>query len=351
MSVAYDKIDKDLKKSRKDVMFPSSLLDELDENERKDVENRVVSLCLDGETACVKYLGYLKYVVSKDIFTLENLSKLPVEKQCSILKFLFSNTNDVEYLNRLLKIATIYIEAYSELVFMYLNGEYSNSIKARIFEILKQFSTKNPTYYHVFKVIDTDKTIDQNIKFTDLEQKKQQKSVDVTLKTITGKELTADDIAAMVAYKKNSEKKTFVDEFDDYYEKDGVIIKFVSSKEKAYILSNGFWVYSKEDTEKLKANKEYYPRRYNYYENFPYKKEETATDLLNSPGNCKYMKLSDNRTAKVDLDEHKFYVLNEESKFWKEIPSLYTDYCYGNVICSEIEFNDEYPIEEKKKSK
>lgn len=351
MSVAYDKIDKDLKKSRKDVMFPSSLLDELDENERKDVERRIALLCLDGETACFKYLGSLKYIATKDIFTIENLSKLPVEKQCSILKKLFTGTNDVEYLNRLLKIATIYIEVYSELVFMYLNGEYSDSIKARMFEILKQYSTKNPNYYHVFKTIDTDKTIDQNIKFTDIELKEQQNVGEITLKTITGKELTADDVAAMVAYKNNPEKKTFVDEFDDYYEKDGVIIKFVSSKEKAYILSNGFWVYSEEATEKLKANKEYYPRRYNYYENFPYKKEETATDLLNSPGNCKYMKLSDNRTAKVDLDEHKFYVLNEESKFWKEIPSLYTDYCYGNVICSEIEFNDEYPIEEKKKSK
>lgn len=55
-----------------------------------------------------------------------------------------------------------------------------------------------------------------------------------------------------------------------------------------------------------------------------------------------------NRTAKVDLDEHIFYVLDEAAKCWKEIPSLYTDYCYGNIMCSEIEFNDEYPIEEKK---
>ena len=351
MSVAYEKIDKDLKKSRKDVMFPSSLLDELDESERKDVEKRIVLLCLYGETACFKYLGSLKYVLPKEIFTIENLSKLPASKQCSILKLLFSQTNDIEYLNRLLKIATIHLEAYSELVFMYLNGEYSESIKARMFEILQQFSTKNPNYYHLFKVIDSDKTIDQNIRFTDLEQKMQQKAGDVTLKTITGKELTAEDIAAMVNYKNSSDKKTFVDEFDDYYEKDGIIIKFVSSKDKAFILTNDTWVYSKDATEQLKANKECYPRKYNYYEKFPYEDEKTAADLLDDSGKFKYIKLSDSRTAKVDLGNHRFYVFDEENKCWSEIPSLYTDYCYGNIMYSEVEFEDNYPIEEKKKSK
>ena len=273
MSTAYDKIDKDLKKSRKDVMFPSSLLDELNEDERKDVENRVVSLCLYGESACFKYLGSLKYVNTKDLFTIENLTKLPVSKQSCILKILLSRTNDIEYLNRLLKLATICLEAYSELVFMYLNGEYSDSIKDRMFEILKQFSTKNPNYYHLFKVIDPDKTIDQNIKFTDLEQKMQQSGDEVTLKTITGKELTAEDIEAMINYNNSDDKKTFVDDFDDYYEKDDMIIKFVESKDCAYVLTNNIWVYSKEATEQLKANKECYPRKYNYYENFPYEGE------------------------------------------------------------------------------
>lgn len=351
MSVVYEKIDRDLKKRKKDVMFSPSMLNDLDETERKDVEKRIVLLCLYGETACFKYLSFLKYYSPKEIFNEENLSKLPINKQVSILKVLFVNTNDNEYLNRLLKLSSIYLEAYSELVLMYHDGKYNNNIKESMFDILKKLSFKNPKYYNIFKIIDSENTntFNNDLKFSDIEQKMQHSAGNVTLKSITGKELTRDDIASLVEYSNSSSETPFVDNFDDYYEKDGVIIKFVSSKDKAYKLVNNTWIYSDEATIQLKANKECYPRKYNFYENFPYEGENKASNLFNNFKDCKYIRLSDNRISKVDLKNNTIYVFNEEDKCWQEIPSLYADYCYGNISYSEIQFEDNYPIAEKKR--
>ena len=71
MSDAYIKIKNNLEKKRRDYLFPSSLLDELEDNERREIEEIIIKLCLLGDRSCFQYIDHLKVFNPEEIFNEE----------------------------------------------------------------------------------------------------------------------------------------------------------------------------------------------------------------------------------------------------------------------------------------
>ena len=115
MSATYDKIIKCLNKTRRDYLFPPSDLNKLDNDERKNVEERIIKLCLLGDRACFQYIDYLVMFKPKDVFNDDTLKDVSVTKRAFIYKRLYYLTKDYSYIVELYELAKKDINAYSIL--------------------------------------------------------------------------------------------------------------------------------------------------------------------------------------------------------------------------------------------
>ena len=340
-SSAYKKIKKDLNSWNKDVMFPISLLDELEEQERREIEKEIISMCLNGVYGCNKFLSYIKYSSVIDIFTLENMSRLPINAQGKILERLFLDTNNTVYLNRLLVLSTESVDVYFELVLMYYNNKYNEKIKDKVFDILKSMALNNPKYGKKFKFIDPSIDVDLKDEHIKEEIPKDTKKITVTLKTITGEPVTQKTIDAIKEYNKQPHHQS-IGTTDIYYEKDNQLIKYVTTEKQAYVLIHKKWRYSQEYTNQINMDSNSIPRKYNVYENYPYEKDMKAI----FDDNITYIEIYGKTIAKVDNANCRSYIFDPESKTWREELGIYVDYVHGNVVAKEIPFDDIYPIGE-----
>ena len=148
MSATYDKIIKCLNKSRRDDLFPPSDLNELDNEERKNVEERIIKLCLLGDKACFQYIDYLVMFKPQDVFNDDSLKNISSTKRAFIYKRLYYLTKDYSYIVELYELAKKDINAYSILTLMYYNGDFD---KDNMYPSLLRLSTISEDYKMMFE--------------------------------------------------------------------------------------------------------------------------------------------------------------------------------------------------------
>ena len=148
MSATYDKIIKCLNKTRRDYLFPPSDLNKLDNDERKNVEERIIKLCLLGDRACFQYIDYLVMFKPQDVFNDDTLKDVSVTKRAFIYKRLYYLTKDYSYIVELYELAKKDINAYSILTLMYYDGDID---REDMYPSLLRLSTISEEYKMMFE--------------------------------------------------------------------------------------------------------------------------------------------------------------------------------------------------------
>lgn len=152
MSNAYEKINNFLSSKVRDLSFPSSLLDELSEEERKDVESRIIKHCLLGDDSCFQYIDKLQFYDPIQIFVEENMSRLQPFSKTVIFKKLFELTQDSSYLSKMVNISKSDINSYSMLTLMFQDDNFANDDKNKnILSSLKEIAEQSDeTYKNIY---------------------------------------------------------------------------------------------------------------------------------------------------------------------------------------------------------
>lgn len=149
MKNAYDKILESFTKTRRDTSFSPSLLDELTEEERKNVEQKIVKLCLMGDKVSYQYIDKLKYYNPIEIFTKESMKELNQYDKACIFKILYDKTMDNKYLDYIKEISKNDINAYSMLSIMYYIGEKNDE---EFYNELEDISKTSNSYRELFNI-------------------------------------------------------------------------------------------------------------------------------------------------------------------------------------------------------
>lgn len=69
--------------------------------------------------------------------------------------------------------------------------------------------------------------------------------------------------------------------------------------------------------------------------------------IVNGKGpHYKYYKVSSTLMTKIDIDNHKLYILDRELNQWREDPSLMAEFDHGDLRGIFVIFNDKYEIGE-----
>ncbi len=148
MSEAYNIINKSLNKTRRDYLFPPHLLDELEENERREIEGKIIKYCLLGDSVCFQYISHLKYY-NLDIFNDENMKNITTTKRALIYKRLYYLTKNNDYISKLYEIAKVDINAYSILTLIYQDDDID---KVTLYTLLEKLSTLSDDYKKMFDI-------------------------------------------------------------------------------------------------------------------------------------------------------------------------------------------------------
>lgn len=181
---------------------------------------------------------------------------------------------------------------------------------------------------------------------------------------LSGKRMTKEAADAIIEYNKNkASHPAFVPSDYIYYIYKERIIKYDFVNNKAYLLSNNEWEYSAELTQLLINNPNALERKYNVFENYPISQKET-TEKITQPSNnnqvlnpqkfqpnndnqIKYIKLINGDIAKVNKNNMTFCILDSTTKSWQNKPALFSEFEYGNLAYTEIEFDDIFPYQEE----
>lgn len=153
MPETYERINKDLHKLRRDVSFDTSLLNSLSDEERKNVEEKIVKLCLSGDKSCFKYIDHLKFYDPKEVFTDDNMIRLEPSKKSLILRKMYELTENDEYLNKMIDIASQDMETYTSLLIMYDDKILDAKRQDYLGRKLKEFAQGDDEHKKMFKSI------------------------------------------------------------------------------------------------------------------------------------------------------------------------------------------------------
>ncbi len=148
MSNAYITIDNWFNKRIKDVMFSPKLLDELDDEERKKVEEKLIDCIFQGVKISYQYIKYLKTFNIDDVFTDEKMKELDERNRIIIYNELYKVTKDNKYLNILLDLAKTNYNAYSFLTFIYMSYEGD---KVSLYQELEKLSNVSDVHKQMFQ--------------------------------------------------------------------------------------------------------------------------------------------------------------------------------------------------------
>ena len=146
---AYSTIVEELNKYRRDILFSPSLLDELNEEERKQIEEKIIKLCLKGDKACFKYIEHLKYFNPTEAFTIYTMKDLNNFDKATIIKTLYEMTNDQKYIYLLMELSKYDINVYSLLTLMYV---LSDNKDQELYAFLEQISNTSEEYKKMFEI-------------------------------------------------------------------------------------------------------------------------------------------------------------------------------------------------------
>lgn len=155
MSIAYTIIEDSFKKKRRDLSFEIELLDQLSTEERQKIEEKIVKLCLNGDSSCFKYISSLKFFNPEDVFTEKSMTKFSSYKKATVLKIMYEKTKNNDYLNQLLALAKRDISVYTMLVFMCDDNQIAEENKSSVIKELG-FIAKNssePSYDNIYEKI------------------------------------------------------------------------------------------------------------------------------------------------------------------------------------------------------
>ena len=101
--MSYEEILKVFNDRRGEYNFPPSTIDNLPDNQRKEVEKLIIRNCLRGDTNCFNYLKIIKFYDVSKLFTVEELDKMQPEKKGILAEILYEKTHNNIYLNYSLK--------------------------------------------------------------------------------------------------------------------------------------------------------------------------------------------------------------------------------------------------------
>ena len=162
--MTYDEMLKVFNYNRRDFSFPSSALDNLNDQERKTIETLIVKSVLNGESFCLKHIDHLKFYNPVEIFSNEIIDKFDSNKKVNILRILYKMTKDDKYIDLLVKISMRDSGAYSMLTIMYEDNEINPKYLNTLIKLCK-FNIDNNSYIKMLgRIIPKEKLEELGIK-------------------------------------------------------------------------------------------------------------------------------------------------------------------------------------------
>jgi hypothetical protein len=149
MSDFIEKINSSFNDPRRDTSFDPNLLDELEESERKEVEDKIVRLCLYGDRVSYQYIPYLDIYDPKEVFTDESLKELKPFDRALIYKSAYLGSLDEYYLDKIVSLAKDDINSYSMFTLMCKNNLLNDDYKDIAKEIAD--SKEDETYKKMYE--------------------------------------------------------------------------------------------------------------------------------------------------------------------------------------------------------
>lgn len=128
------------------VHLDSELLNSLDYNERKVIEEKIIKACLEGDSFYYDYIKLLKIYNPLNVFTLERIHSLESSSKIELCKILYLTTNDTRYIEYLLALSVHDKGAYSMLTILYEDGVLSEKYYDRIKNICSLVKNNQEDY-------------------------------------------------------------------------------------------------------------------------------------------------------------------------------------------------------------
>lgn len=135
--MSYEELLKTFYASRRDYSFPSSALDSLNDEQRKNIEALIVKSCLNGDTSCFNHISKLKFYDPKKIFTVEAIGDIDLSARLRLIDEMYEMTKDNKYIDYLVNLSSYDIRAFSMLTLMYMNNRIPKEYYANIVNICK----------------------------------------------------------------------------------------------------------------------------------------------------------------------------------------------------------------------
>lgn len=183
---------------RRDYSFPTSALDELNDDERKEIERMIIEYSLQGDTFLFDHLSSLKFYDISEVFNKDVLNSFPSDKRHRIIDILYIKTRDNIYIDYLLELALQGdINAFSALTLWYEDGKIDHLYCEKIVEIFEKVSDTHPNkvyFSRMLKRIGVDKeyVIPMNEKLvlnSDILEKEELFPVRCVLKQLNSREI------------------------------------------------------------------------------------------------------------------------------------------------------------------
>ena len=149
MSNILEKINDSFNDPRRDTSFDPNLLDELEEKDRKDVESKIIQLCLYGDRVSYQYIPYLDMYDPKDVFNDETLEVLKPFDRALIYKSAYLGSLDEYYLDKIIDLSKEDVNSYSMFTLMCMDNLLNDDYK----EIAKEIadSKEDETYKKMYE--------------------------------------------------------------------------------------------------------------------------------------------------------------------------------------------------------
>ena len=158
MSNILEKINNSFNDPRRDTSFDPDLLDELEGEERKKVEDKIVKLCLYGDRVSYQYIPYLDTCDPKEVFTDESLEELKPFDRALIYKSAYLGSLDEYYLDKIIDLSKNDINSYSMFTLMCHDNLLNDDFKAIAKEIADSKDDENYKKMYENRVANDSKT-------------------------------------------------------------------------------------------------------------------------------------------------------------------------------------------------
>lgn len=149
MTEVYNKLNNEFTKKHNSLTFNQEELENLNYEERKRIEEKLLRLCQSGSIDCFKYIPFMKIVSPEKAIEQKNIDSLPTYHQAAICYMLFQRTNDRNYCERIIKCANIDIKSFGLLINLYretLDPSLKIILKSSIYKISRSATGKFKEY-------------------------------------------------------------------------------------------------------------------------------------------------------------------------------------------------------------